>query len=73
MKNERTLVVIKPDGVQRSLIGEVIKRYERSGLKLVASCKIQTVGWVKRSGPNTNIGLMGALRFTHPTDYVIFM
>lgn len=36
MKNERTLVIIKPDGVQRSLIGEVIKRYERSGLKLVA-------------------------------------
>jgi len=35
MKNERTLVVIKPDGVQRSLIGEVIKRYERRGLKLV--------------------------------------
>jgi nucleoside-diphosphate kinase len=29
------LVVIKPDGVQRSLIGEVIKRYERTGLKLV--------------------------------------
>ena len=36
MKNERTLVVIKPDGVQRSLIGEIIKRYERTGLKLVA-------------------------------------
>ncbi|MEK7160661.1 MAG: nucleoside-diphosphate kinase [Patescibacteria group bacterium] len=36
MKNERTLVLIKPDGVQRSLIGEIIKRYERSGLKLVA-------------------------------------
>ena len=35
MKNERTLVLIKPDGVQRSLIGEIIKRYERSGLKLV--------------------------------------
>lgn len=34
-KHERTLVVIKPDGVQRSLIGEVIKRYERMGLKLV--------------------------------------
>jgi nucleoside-diphosphate kinase len=32
---ERTLVVIKPDGVQRSLIGEVIRRYERVGLKLV--------------------------------------
>jgi len=33
---ERTLVVVKPDGVQRSLIGEIIKRYERMGLKMVA-------------------------------------
>jgi nucleoside-diphosphate kinase len=33
---ERTLVIIKPDGVQRSLIGEIIKRYERTGLKLIA-------------------------------------
>jgi len=32
---QRTLVIIKPDGVQRSLIGEIIKRYERTGLKLV--------------------------------------
>ena len=36
IKNERTLVVIKPDGIQRSLMGEIIKRYERLGLKLVA-------------------------------------
>ncbi len=35
-KEEQTLVIIKPDGVQRTLIGEVIKRYERIGLKLVA-------------------------------------
>jgi nucleoside-diphosphate kinase len=34
-QKERTLVIIKPDGVQRNLIGEVIKRYERAGLKLV--------------------------------------
>ncbi len=34
-KKERTLVIIKPDGVQRSLIGEIIKRYEQIGLKLV--------------------------------------
>lgn len=33
---ERTLVLIKPDGIQRSLIGEIIKRYERMGLKMVA-------------------------------------
>ncbi len=34
-KNEKTLIVIKPDGVQRTLIGEIIKRYERVGLKMV--------------------------------------
>ncbi len=35
-QNERSLVLIKPDGIQRSLIGEIIKRYERTGLKLIA-------------------------------------
>lgn len=35
-KFERTLVIVKPDGVQRSLVGEIIKRFERVGLKLVA-------------------------------------
>lgn len=35
-KKERTFVIVKPDGVQRSLLGEIIKRYERTGLKLVA-------------------------------------
>jgi nucleoside-diphosphate kinase len=33
---ERTLVLIKPDGVERGLVGEVISRIERKGLKLVA-------------------------------------
>ncbi|MCK4525238.1 MAG: nucleoside-diphosphate kinase [Candidatus Andersenbacteria bacterium] len=36
LKEERTLVIIKPDGIQRSLMGEIVKRYERLGLKLVA-------------------------------------
>ncbi len=36
IKKERSLVIIKPDGVQRTLIGEIIHRYERTGLKLVA-------------------------------------
>ena len=34
---ERTLVLIKPDGVQRGLIGEVIARLERRGLRLVGA------------------------------------
>lgn len=33
---ERTLILIKPDGIQRTLIGEIIRRYERLGLKLAA-------------------------------------
>lgn len=34
-KSERTLVIIKPDGIQRSLVGEVTRRFEQLGLKLV--------------------------------------
>ena len=33
---ERTYIMIKPDGVQRGLVGEIIGRFEKKGLKLVA-------------------------------------
>ncbi|NCB20469.1 MAG: nucleoside-diphosphate kinase [Clostridia bacterium] len=36
LKKERTFVILKPDAIQRSLIGETIKRFEATGLKLVA-------------------------------------
>ena len=35
-KKERTLVLLKPDAVQRNLVGEIVGRFERAGLKLVA-------------------------------------
>lgn len=35
-KTERSFVIIKPDGIQRSLIGEILSRFERTGLKLVS-------------------------------------
>jgi nucleoside-diphosphate kinase len=38
---EQTLVVIKPDGLQRSLVGDIIKRIEQTGLKLVALKLVQ--------------------------------
>lgn len=41
MNKERSFVIIKPDGIQRSLIGEIIKRIERTGLKLTA----MKLGW----------------------------
>jgi nucleoside-diphosphate kinase len=34
---ERTLVLVKPDGVKRGLVGEIIGRFERKGLKIVAA------------------------------------
>ncbi len=34
-KKERTFVILKPDAIQRSLVGEIIGRFEKSGLKIV--------------------------------------
>ena len=38
---ERTFVMVKPDGVQRGLIGEIIGRFERRGLKIVGLKMVQ--------------------------------
>lgn len=35
-KKERTFIILKPDAVQRAIVGDVIKRFERIGLKIVA-------------------------------------
>ena len=36
MASERTFIMVKPDGVQRGLVGEIISRFEKKGFKLVA-------------------------------------
>ena len=42
---ERTFIAIKPDGVQRGIVGEVISRFERKGFKLVGmNVAIATAG-----------------------------
>ncbi|MDQ3009061.1 MAG: nucleoside-diphosphate kinase [bacterium] len=41
MKKQRTAVLVKPDGMQRGLIGEIINRFERKGLKLVGLKMVQ--------------------------------
>ena len=38
---QRTAVLVKPDGLQRGLIGEIISRFERKGLKLVGMKMVQ--------------------------------
>jgi nucleoside-diphosphate kinase len=41
MALERTFSIVKPDGVARNLIGEVLRRFEASGLKVVAAKLVQ--------------------------------
>ena len=41
MARERTFIAIKPDGVQRGICGEIIKRFEAKGFKLVAMKFVQ--------------------------------
>lgn len=65
IKEEKTLVLVKPDGVKRGLIGEVLHRIERRGLKVIALKMIQvdrkhlenhfpqTEAWVERLGQKT--------------------
>ena len=38
---ERTLSIIKPDGVEKNIIGEIVSRFEKNGLKIAAMKKIQ--------------------------------
>lgn len=64
-KEERTYVIIKPDGVKRGLTGEIIKRIEQRGLKIVALKMFQPTreqidnhypndeAWIKRLGTKT--------------------
>ena len=39
--SERTLSIIKPDGVARDLIGEIYRRFEAAGLRIVGACMIR--------------------------------
>jgi nucleoside-diphosphate kinase len=41
MALERTLSIVKPDGVQKNLIGEVYRRFEQAGLRVVAARMLQ--------------------------------
>jgi len=61
-KEEKTLLIIKPDGVKRGLIGEIIERIEKRGLKIIALRLVQASreqvdghypkdpAWIKRLG-----------------------
>ena len=41
LKEEKTLIIIKPDALQRNLLGEIISRFEKKGLKVMAMKMVQ--------------------------------
>jgi len=64
-KEEKTVLIVKPDGVKRGLVGEIISRVEKRGLKIIALEMVQATkeqvdehypkdpAWVKRLGEKT--------------------
>lgn len=64
-KEERTVLIVKPDGVKRGLVGEIVFRVEKRGLKVIALQMVQVTreqidehyprneAWIKRLGEKT--------------------
>jgi len=68
MDKERTFVMIKPDAVQRGLIGQIITRFEQKGIKLVAMKMVS----VSRELAEKHYGVHKGKSFFEPTvDYII--
>jgi len=63
MEKERTFVMIKPDAVQRGFIGEIIQRFEKKGIKLVAMKMVS----VDRKLAEKHYGIHKGKAFFEPT------
>jgi nucleoside-diphosphate kinase len=59
-KEEKTVVIVKPDGVKRGLVGEIIRRLEQRGLKLIALKMVAPdLEHIRQHYPNTETWLKG--------------
>lgn len=62
---ERTFIMVKPDGVQRGIVGEVLRRFEQRGYKLVGLKMLQVRSknfhWLERQNFHR---LLGTTSFT---------
>ncbi|MFH1100702.1 MAG: nucleoside-diphosphate kinase [Methanobacteriota archaeon] len=68
MQKERTFVMIKPDGVQRGLIGDILHRFEQKGIKIVAMKFVS----VDRKLAEKHYGVHKGKPFFEPTvNYII--
>jgi nucleoside-diphosphate kinase len=68
MQNERTFVMVKPDGVQRGLVGEIINRFEKKGIKIIAMKLVS----VSKELAEKHYGIHRGKPFFKPTvEYII--
>lgn len=68
MVKERTFIMIKPDGVQRGLIGDIISRFEKKGIKIVAMKMVS----VDKELAEKHYGVHKGKPFFEPTvEYII--
>ena len=63
MQNEKTFVMIKPDAVQRGLVGDIISRFEKKGIKIVAMKMVS----VDRELAEKHYGIHKGKSFFEPT------
>ena len=63
MQNEKTFVMIKPDAVQRGLVGDIISRFEKKGIKIVAMKMVS----VDRELAEKHYGIHKGKSFFKPT------
>lgn len=63
MQSERTFVMVKPDGVQRGLVGEILTRFERKGIKIVGMKMVS----VDRTLAEEHYGVHRGKPFFEPT------
>jgi len=68
MEKQRTFVLIKPDAVQRGLIGDIVSRFEKKGLKIIAMKMVS----VNRDQAEKHYGIHKGKPFFEPTvEYII--
>lgn len=63
MQNEKTFVMIKPDAVQRGIVGDIISRFEKKGIKIVAMKMVS----VDRELAEKHYGIHKGKSFFEPT------
>lgn len=73
---ERTLIIVKPDGVKRGLVDKIIKRYEEKGLKVVALKKMKATPALLKKHYSAHVGksfYAGLEKFMLSSEVVAFV